>query len=174
MSRRCKIGTDTCDFECNPDNTVGGGNNSERVKFLFERCLVPCAEYEEFWLRYIKYLISEEDNVGAAREYFERAINVFVPHDRILLRLSYALFEEQYSTDDRCKEIYQKLLVEHPTSVQVINQYAHYLRRRGKVNDAEEVYRKGLDTESANDLEKSFIAVQLSKVSMEGRLYVVN
>ena len=30
--------------------------NHERIVVLFERCLIPCAKYEEFWIKYAQYL----------------------------------------------------------------------------------------------------------------------
>ena len=31
-------------------------NNYERTVVLFERCLIPCAKYEQFWIKYAQYL----------------------------------------------------------------------------------------------------------------------
>ncbi len=32
------------------------GDNHERIVVLFERCLIPCAKYEQFWAKYAQYL----------------------------------------------------------------------------------------------------------------------
>ena len=30
--------------------------NHERIVVLFERCLIPCAKYEQFWAKYAQYM----------------------------------------------------------------------------------------------------------------------
>lgn len=37
------------------DFEISEGNH-ERIVVLFERCLIPCAHYEEFWAKYARYL----------------------------------------------------------------------------------------------------------------------
>ena len=37
------------------DFEIGEGNH-ERIVVLFERCLIPCANYEQLWWKYAKYL----------------------------------------------------------------------------------------------------------------------
>jgi pre-mRNA-processing factor 39 len=49
-----------------------------RIYALYERCLVPCALYEEFWQRYTMYLQSQGDYERAFNAY-ARATSVFVP-----------------------------------------------------------------------------------------------
>ena len=49
-----------------------------RIYALYERCMVPCALYEEFWYRYAMYLQSKGDSDRAANV-FARAATLFVP-----------------------------------------------------------------------------------------------
>ena len=36
----------------------------ERIVVLFERCLIPCAKYEEFWIKYAQYLENYHNTGG--------------------------------------------------------------------------------------------------------------
>jgi pre-mRNA-processing factor 39 len=49
-----------------------------RVYVLYERCLVPCAMYEEFWIRYARFLGTRGD-VERLRNVYMRADSVFLP-----------------------------------------------------------------------------------------------
>ena len=38
------------------DFEINEGQNHERIVVLFERCLIPCAKYEQFWAKYAFYM----------------------------------------------------------------------------------------------------------------------
>ena len=63
---------------------------ADRIVHLYERCLVPCAYYEEFWLRYVRYV-----SVHCGREetlaVYGRGLRM-VGREKSALRLSYAHF----------------------------------------------------------------------------------
>ena len=46
------------------DYEIKDGNH-ERIVVLFERCLIPCAKYEQFWAKYAQYL---EDRMNKGLE----------------------------------------------------------------------------------------------------------
>lgn len=48
------------------------------VYTMYERCLVPCANYEEFWQRYKDFLV-EKGDLENARNVFMRATMVHIP-----------------------------------------------------------------------------------------------
>ena len=66
-----------------PALTVGGSHDSsssfapprEAVVAIFERCLIPCALYAEFWERYSNYLEAQGD-VDGARDVLLRGCKV--------------------------------------------------------------------------------------------------
>lgn len=61
---------------------------------LFERCLIACAFYEEFWLRYILYLEDKaNENEDKIRDVFERACTIH-HKKKPNLHLHWAMFEE--------------------------------------------------------------------------------
>ena len=40
----------------NVNYKISAQGNHERIVVLFERCLIPCAKYEQFWIKYARYL----------------------------------------------------------------------------------------------------------------------
>uniref|UniRef100_A0A914H9B9 C2H2-type domain-containing protein n=1 Tax=Globodera rostochiensis TaxID=31243 RepID=A0A914H9B9_GLORO len=42
-----------------------------RILFLFERCMIACANYEEMWIKFANYLLAIDDN-AAARSIYKR------------------------------------------------------------------------------------------------------
>lgn len=51
----------------------------ERVSFLYERCLVTCALYDEFWYRYARWMYAQSGKEEEVRNIYQRASMVFVP-----------------------------------------------------------------------------------------------
>ncbi|KAJ3384768.1 hypothetical protein HDU84_002653 [Entophlyctis sp. JEL0112] len=98
---------------------------------LFERCLVPCALYEEFWLRYARFLIAKGD-VDGAKHAYHRASQVFLAAGRTELRLEYAAFEEEHA----------------PGHLETIFKHAHYLRRNFGVEKGEEALSSAIEAVS--------------------------
>ena len=64
----------------------------KKVRALFERCLVPCALYAEFWLRYAAWCHSNID-ATAALAVATRAATVFLPRRPDVLAALAALLE---------------------------------------------------------------------------------
>uniref|UniRef100_A0A0X3P7L0 Pre-mRNA-processing factor 39 n=2 Tax=Schistocephalus solidus TaxID=70667 RepID=A0A0X3P7L0_SCHSO len=67
----------------------------KRVRILYERCLVACALYEHFWIRYAKYLEFTEMNIPAAREVWRRACTVHLRR-KPTIHWYWAMFEDRY------------------------------------------------------------------------------
>lgn len=119
-----------------------------RIAFLYERCLVPTALYEEFWLRYARWMFgqnkgyentpkdafinnTEEDT----RLIFMRACCVFIPFGLPTVRLHWARFEERLKNLDAARNIHLSIIDALPnnaeTYISLIN-----LERRHLGNDA--------------------------------------
>ena len=71
----------------------------KKVRALFERCLVPCALYAEFWLRYAAWCHSNID-ATAALAVATRAATVFLPRRPDVLAALAALLESAGRLDD--------------------------------------------------------------------------
>ncbi|BHF80406.1 PRP39 pre-mRNA processing factor 39 [Sparganum proliferum] len=67
----------------------------KRVRILYERCLVACALYENFWIRYAKYLEFTEMDIPAAREVWRRACTVHLRR-KPTIHWYWAMFEDRY------------------------------------------------------------------------------
>lgn len=76
-----------------------------RIDTLFERCLIACALYDEYWLMYAQHLESrlneEVDNRSSVesllRSVYRRACTVHV-YDKTTLYLMWSTFEEKTGT----------------------------------------------------------------------------
>ena len=64
----------------------------KRVVILFERCVIACALYEDFWQRFATYM--EGHSVEACRHVYERACTIHLPR-KPSIQLAWAAFEEQ-------------------------------------------------------------------------------
>ncbi|KAJ3092554.1 hypothetical protein HK102_005834 [Quaeritorhiza haematococci] len=148
-----------------------------RVYVLYERCLVACALYEEFWARYARYLIGRGDSENA-RNVFIRATTVFVPATQPKIRLTYAAFEEEHGRIKEVRDIYQKLLeigkgceerhipaptADVPGHVETIIKFAHFERRQGSVEKAEEIIDSGITT-APDDRSKAYLTCEKAKL----------
>ncbi|KAF2877825.1 hypothetical protein BDV95DRAFT_624512 [Massariosphaeria phaeospora] len=106
----------------------------QRTRFLYERCLVACALYDEFWLRFARWMFAqakEED----ARLIYMRASCVCVPIADVEIRLHWARFEEKLDRIQVAHDIHLAILQEVPNHVETIISMAG-LKRRHEGNDA--------------------------------------
>ena len=78
---------DYLDFE------VGTGNH-RRVVILYERCVIACALYEEFWQRFASYM-EAHDCVEGCQSVYDRACQVHLPN-KPQINLAWAAFEEKH------------------------------------------------------------------------------
>jgi pre-mRNA-processing factor 39 len=105
-----------------------------RTSFLYERCLVACALYEEFWLRYARWMFSQSKEEDA-RLIYMRASCIFVPISRPTIRLNWARFEEKLGRVQVARDIHLAILEEVPEHVETIISLAG-VERRHEGNDA--------------------------------------
>jgi pre-mRNA-processing factor 39 len=105
-----------------------------RTCFLYERCLVTCALYEEFWFRYARWMFSqgrEEDT----RIIYMRASCVFVPISSPTIRLNWSRFEEKLGRISVARDIHMAILDQAPDFTETIISLAG-IERRHEGNDA--------------------------------------
>lgn len=106
-----------------------------RTSFLYERCLVACALYDEFWLRYARWMFSQGGKDEDTRVIYMRASCIFVPISRPLVRLNWARFEEKLGRIEVARDIHLAILEEVPDHVETIISLAG-VDRRHEGNDA--------------------------------------
>ncbi|XP_023721821.1 pre-mRNA-processing factor 39 isoform X3 [Cryptotermes secundus] len=103
--------------------------DQERIIILFERCLIACALYEEFWIKFIRYLESlKGDMMDKIRNVYERACTIHHTK-KPNLHLHWAVFEESHGNYDRASEILNNLEKLVPNMLQVAYRRINLERR---------------------------------------------
>ncbi|XP_038643377.1 mucin-17-like [Scyliorhinus canicula] len=143
---------DYLDFE------IAGGTN-ERVLVLFERCMIACALYEDFWIKYAKYL--ENHSVEGVRNVFQRACMVHLPK-KPTLHLLWAAFEEQQGDLEEARRILKSFQMVVPGLAMVLLRRVSLERRCGHLEQAEELLREAIEQHRDTAL-ASFFAIKLAR-----------
>lgn len=134
---RCQLNNwkDYLDFE------IGHGDQ-KRILVLFERCLIACAMYDEFWLKLIHYLEAqpnEPEIIQKTREVYERACTIH--HlDKPSLHLLWSAFEEQNDNLNKAAEILCNSEKVCPNIMQVAYRRINLERRRGDFEKCAQLY----------------------------------
>uniref|UniRef100_T1PH07 Pre-mRNA-processing factor 39 n=1 Tax=Musca domestica TaxID=7370 RepID=T1PH07_MUSDO len=120
----------------------------KRILVLFERCLIACALYDEFWLKMIRYLetILHEPGIPAIlSDVFRRACEIHHP-DKPSLHLMWSAFEECQSNFDKAAEILVNLENRVPNLLQVAYRRINIERRRGDNEKCKTLYEHYIAT----------------------------
>lgn len=116
----------------------------ERILVLFERCLIACALYDEFWLKMLRYLESLGDQstqvLNITREVYRRACRIHHP-DKPSLHLMWAAFEECQLNFDSAAEILERIEQRCPNLLQIAYRRINVERRRGALEKCQELYK---------------------------------
>ncbi|XDV41067.1 hypothetical protein PO909_010004 [Leuciscus waleckii] len=131
----------------------------ERVVVLFERCLIACALYEEFWIKYAKYL--ESYSTEGVRHIYKKACTVHLPK-KPTVHLLWAAFEEQQGSIDEARSILKAFEEGVPGLAMVRLRRVSLERRHGNMDEAEALLRDAI-TNGKNSSESSFYAVKLAR-----------
>ena len=120
----------------------------ERTSFLYERCLVACALYDEFWLRYARWMFSQgkEENT---RIIYMRASCIFVPIEAPAIRLNWARLEEKLGRISVAREIHTSMLEQAPDHVETIVSLAGVVRRHEGNDEAVKVLEEYIGQRSS-------------------------
>lgn len=130
----------------------------KRVIVLFERCLIACALYDEFWTKYIRYLETqplETEIVQNIRDVFERACTVHHP-DKPSLHLQWSTFEEVQDNKSKSADILSTLEKTCPNLVQVAYRRINLERRRGDLDKCAQLYEYYISTSKSKSTSSSF------------------
>ncbi|KIH88169.1 pre-mRNA-processing factor 39 [Sporothrix brasiliensis 5110] len=115
-----------------------------RIVFLYERCLVTCAYYDEFWFRYARWMSAQPGKEEDVRIVYLRAATLFVPISRPAIRLQFAYFEESRGRVDIARAVHEAVLEVLPSSVETIVSLANLERRQVGLEAAIDVFKKTL------------------------------
>ncbi|KAK9883949.1 hypothetical protein WA026_004887 [Henosepilachna vigintioctopunctata] len=156
---RCQLKNwqDYLDFE------IEQGDKARTI-VLFERCLIACALYEEFWLKFIHYLNSLKDDdtvVAKIKDVYERACTIH--HlKKPNLHLQWAMFEESHQNANRAAEILVNLERCVPNLIQIANRRISLERRRGDYEKCCQLFEHYINN-SKNKLTGSYHAIRFSR-----------
>ncbi len=131
-----------------------------RIVFLYERCLVTCAFYDEFWFRYARWMSAQEGKHEEVRNIYQRASSLYVPIGRPGIRLQYAYFEEMSDRVDVARDIHQAILDRMPGHVETVASWANLERRQVGMEAAIEVYKNQIDTPVVDLFSKAAFVVE--------------
>ncbi|KAM9840178.1 pre-mRNA-processing factor 39 [Aulostomus maculatus] len=131
----------------------------ERVVVLFERCLIACALYEEFWTKYAKYL--EGYSTDGVRHVYKKACTIHLPK-KPAIHLLWAAFEEQQANVEEARSILKSLEEVIPGLAMVRLRRVSLERRHGNLEEAEALLREAMES-AKSETETSFYAVKLAR-----------
>ncbi|KAF4929774.1 Pre-mRNA-processing factor 39 [Colletotrichum viniferum] len=134
--------------------------NFTRTVFLYERCLVTCAFYDEFWFRYARWMSAQEDKEEEVRIIYQRAATLFVPISRPGIRLQWAYFEESCGRIDIARDIHAAILVGLPDCIEAITSWAHLQRRQSGLDAAIEVFKAQIDSPQVDIFTKAALVTE--------------
>uniref|UniRef100_A0A1I7T7Y9 Pre-mRNA-processing factor 39 n=1 Tax=Caenorhabditis tropicalis TaxID=1561998 RepID=A0A1I7T7Y9_9PELO len=104
--------------------------HEDRVKILFDRCLIPCALYEEFWIKYSRWIWKTYKSKTKTREIYMKA-KTHCPSS-LSLTLSHSAFEESNDNFDDAIRILDNFRHEQPGYVLLEIRYLGALRRKAE------------------------------------------
>jgi len=136
----------------------------QRIQFLYERCLVTCAQYEEFWLRYARWMSAQHGKEEEVRNIYQRSSTIYVPIANPTTRLHYAYFEEMSNRVDVAKDIHNAILVTLPGHIETIVSLANLSRRHGGLEAAIEVYKDQLDSPQCDLATKAALVAEWARL----------
>ena len=135
-----------------------------RIAFLYERCLVTCALYDEFWLRFARWMIAQTGKEEEVRNIYQRASMVYVPIAHPKIRLQYAYFEEMYDRVEVAKDIHYSVLTIIPGNIETIVSLANLCRRHGGLDAAIQVYREQIASTETNLHTKAWLVKEWARL----------
>lgn len=136
----------------------------DRILFLYERCLVTCAHYDEFWQRYARWMSAQPGKEEEVRNVYQRACCLYVPIANPATRLQYAYFEEMAGRVDVAKDIHEAILLHLPNHIETVVSLANTCRRQGGLEAAIEVYKNQLDSPQGELATKAALVAEWARL----------
>ncbi|XP_036903100.1 pre-mRNA-processing factor 39 isoform X2 [Sturnira hondurensis] len=131
----------------------------ERVVVLFERCVISCALYEEFWIKYAKYM--ENHSIEGVRHVFSRACTIHLPK-KPMVHMLWAAFEEQQGNINEARNILRTFEECVLGLAMVRLRRVSLERRHGNMEEAEHLLQDAIKSAKSNN-ESSFYAIKLAR-----------
>ncbi|XP_017545618.1 pre-mRNA-processing factor 39 isoform X2 [Pygocentrus nattereri] len=132
----------------------------KRVLILFERCLIACALYEEFWDKYVRYL--EPRSLEETRSVYRQACEVHLPYKHSF-RLQWSTFEERHGNILEAQRILESLEQYMPGLAMVRLRRAGLERRLGRLDKAESLLREAVEQNKDKPHLHAFFSIKLAR-----------
>ncbi|KAK4464872.1 hypothetical protein QBC42DRAFT_262517 [Cladorrhinum samala] len=132
----------------------------QRILVLYERCLVTCALYDEFWFRYARWMMAQEGKEQEVRNIYLRAVTIFVPISRPGIRLQFAYFEEMCGRVDVARDVHAAVVSTLPDCVEAIISWANLQRRQAGMEAAIEVYKAQINSPTVDIFTKAALVAE--------------
>lgn len=114
----------------------------QRIIILYERCLIVCASYKEFWLNYLYYLESLQWDVSdLLNNLFTRACLVH-HRDATELHLKWSIFEENKDNLDKAVEILDNFIKFIPHKLEIIHRRINLEKRKESYDKVCDLYNR--------------------------------
>ncbi|NWI56163.1 PRP39 factor, partial [Calyptomena viridis] len=131
----------------------------ERVVVLFERCVISCALYEDFWIKYAKYM--ENHSIEGVRHVYSRACTIHLPK-KPMVHMLWAAFEEQQGNVEEARRILRSFEECILGLAMVRLRRVSLERRHGNVEGAEQLLEDAVRNAKSIS-EASFYAIKLAR-----------
>ncbi|KAF2842695.1 hypothetical protein M501DRAFT_16029 [Patellaria atrata CBS 101060] len=135
-----------------------------RITFLYERCLVTCAYYDGFWMRYARWMHLQPGRNEEVRHIYQRACSFFVPIAKPAVRLHYAWFEEACGRIDVAQAIFESILIKQPNYVETIIEIAHLRRRHTGLDSAFAILQEYIDAKDSDSRTKAALVAECAEM----------
>ncbi|PSS14054.1 Pre-mRNA-processing factor like [Actinidia chinensis var. chinensis] len=143
---------------------IEGVDNFNKVVKLYERCLIACANYPEYWIRYV-LCMEACGSMDLANNALARATQVFVKRQPEI-HLFAAQFKEHSGEIPGARAAYQLVNTEiSPGLLEAIIKHANMEHRLGNLEDACSVYEQAIAIEKGKEHSQSlpFLFAQYSR-----------
>ncbi|XP_047319841.1 pre-mRNA-processing factor 39-2-like isoform X2 [Impatiens glandulifera] len=131
---------------------------------LYERCVIACANYPEYWIRYV-LCMEAGGSMDLVNNALDRATQVFVKR-QTEIHLFAARLKENSGDIEGARAAYQLLHTEiSPGLIEAIIRHANMEHRLGNLEDAFSVYEQAIAIEKGKDLSQTlpFLFAQYSR-----------
>lgn len=138
--------------------------DDHRVRILFERCLIACALYEEFWTRYTQYL--EPQSVDEARAVFKRACEIHLIY-KPNIHMQWATFEERHGDLTEARRVLEALEKTLPGLAVVRLRRAALERRAGQLDQSEALLQEAVAESKEKPTLHAFYSIKLARLLLK-------
>ncbi|XP_070692627.1 pre-mRNA-processing factor 39 [Pempheris klunzingeri] len=139
-------------------------HDDHRVRILFERCLIACALYEEFWTRYIQYL--EVQSVEEARAVYKRACEIHLVY-KPNIHMQWSTFEERHGDLTEARRVLEALEKTLPGLAVVRLRRAALERRAGQLDQSEALLQEAVAESKEKPTLHAFYSIKLARLLLK-------